>query len=167
MKRITAMILVLACCLGLCGCGQNGGIKDSASFYYQRSDLLSDSESGAISAEKRDITGHTEDLSYLISLYLMGPLDGSLQSPFPDSYRLEEVTLTDSELVIHLSGSGNDLRPSQFSLACGCLAMTCLELTQAESVTITCGNLSQTLTPGSLTLYDNVIGKEPTNGGTK
>lgn len=167
MKRMIAMILVLACCLCLWGCGQDGSIRDSASFYYQRGELLSDSESGAIAAEQRDITGHTGELSYLISLYLMGPLDDALRSPFPASCRLEEAALTDAELVIRLSGSADDLSPSQFSLACGCLALTCLELTQAETVTVVCGDLSQTLTADSLTLYDNVTVKEPTNGGTK
>jgi len=47
---------------------------------------------------------------------------------------------------------------AQFILACSCLTMTCLELTDAEHVTINSGDRSVTMSKSTLLLHDLTTG---------
>ena len=43
-------------------------------------------------------------------------------------------------------------------MACACLALTCLSFSNAEEVTIACGERTMTITPDNLLLTDDITG---------
>ena len=112
MKRIvclTVCVLML-----LCGCGK----KDTATFYYQRADYHTDMTDGMIAGEERDITGHTDSLSFLISMYLLGPTQSDLISPFPQNTKLLELQQKNTEVIITLSDNLHSMSDGKFTLGC-------------------------------------------------
>ena len=162
MKRFFSLLLVL-CLLGsLWGCSFSGNSKDQAVFYYCQKDYAFGAENGVITAEERDVTGHAGDISYLLSLYLMGPLDEELSFPFSGRTRLLGIEMVENTLCVELTDLGKSLTDSQFTLGCACLTMTCLELTDASQVTITSGERTVTMDESCLTLYDSITPGETT-----
>ena len=161
MNRFIAFALLLSLALSLWGCSR--GIQDGAAFHYCRKDYLYGQENGVIAPEQRDITGHVGDLSFLISLYLMGPLDEELKSPFPKNTRLELLEFTRHGLQIQLSPVPDSFTDSEFTLACACLTLTCLEITDKQTFTITSGERSVIMNRNNLILSDSTI--QETIGG--
>lgn len=162
MKRILSALLALFLLLSLCACDTDQ--EGTTRFYYQRTNFQygSGTEDGVIAPEKRNITGHGEDLSYLVSLYLAGPLDEELVSPFPKDVRTLRAEQIVSRVYVELSDVGTELSDAQFSLACACLSLTLLDLTNAYEVTIVSGERSLSLTRDQLTLADNVTENDAT-----
>lgn len=160
MKRIFLLFLVLL--MVTTGCG----VKEQAQFYYCQLEYSYESHESMIVSEKRDIQGYTDDLPFLISLYLMGPLDKEYACPFPKGTKLMNSTLENQILTLRLTDTPN-LSDAQYSLACACMALTCLDLCDATTVTIKSGNRSITIDPAMLTLNDNEIPTQDTNGGTQ
>lgn len=152
MKKTLSCILIACLLFSLYGCGFSG--KTQAEFYYCRTDYQYGTEPGVIQQELRDITGHTKDLSYLISLYLAGPARDELELPFPANTRMLSVEYVTDTVIITLSDL-SALSESRFSIGCACLAMTCLGLTNADYIHILSADRSITLTHNSLTIYDN------------
>lgn len=159
MKRI--LILLLCVLLLTSGCSA----RETANFYYQRAYFQYDTADGVIVAEERDISGHDNHMSFLLSLYLLGPQNAELISPLPAGTKLLSLERTGDTLVITLTDVGDSLTESEFSLACACLTMTCAELTRIQSVTTVSGEHSLTLTRDMLTLYDSGAPIETTTGG--
>ncbi len=151
MKRILSLCLLL--CLVLCGCGSER-IKEPVTFYYLRSDYEYFSQDGVIDSEEREASGHREDLSYLLALYLMGPTEEELRSPLPRSVWILAVEQENHQITIHLSDTLKDMTDLDYSLACACLSMTCLDMTDAQSITIASGARTVTMSRDTLTLYD-------------
>ena len=160
MKQRILIFLSMLLLLSLTACG----IHDNVDFYYCRTNFIYNSQNSAISKETRDVTGHTEDLPYLLALYLVGPLDENLQSPFPVNTRLINVTQEGSTLILQLSRQADMLNDSDFSLACACLTMTCIEISEASDVTIICEDRTVTMNRDLLILHD-VTTTETTDGG--
>lgn len=136
MKKLTALILILAVLFTLVSCGST--LKDPVSFYYLRTGdtLAYGYEDGLIATEEREAAGHVGDLEYLISLYLNGPLGDHLVSPFPSGVRLELLTRRQDSLTIVLSESFSHLSGMELSIACACLCRTAFGLTDANTITI-------------------------------
>lgn len=159
MKRLISLlictVLVLSGCKG----------SDMAHFYYPRAEIQYDCPDGVIASEERDTAGHGSHLSFLISLYLIGPLDSELASPFPTNTKLLSIEIKDSVLYIRLTDTSPALSDSQFTLACTCLTLTCLEITTVESVSITSGERDITLSRDQITLFDTGEPAETTIGG--
>ena len=158
MKRLLCFLFALML-LFLCGCTGSAG-EDPAVFYYCRTEYSFGSDSAVIAAEERDITGHEGDLQYLLSLYLVGPLDEELESPFPSRTKVLSVLQENDTILLEITDCSNLLSDVHFSLGCACLAMTTLDLTHAAQVTIISGEETVTLNPDSLLLYDNAIPTE-------
>ena len=158
------MLLLPACGIG----GQNNAVM--IPFYYLRDPdtFLYGSPDGVISFENRDISGHEAELNYLLMLYLKGPLDEGLESPFPDGSRLLQLIEKNGKLSITLNSSFATLKGMDLTLACVCLAKTCFSLTDAESIRImgkaADGTISidETITINSLLLEDTAL---PTENG--
>ena len=160
MKRILCLLLLLS--ILLCGCGK----KDDVTFHYRSADELDPKTGSVLGAETRDVTGYRDDAKFLISLYLAGPLDQDLQSAFPAGTTLQSLIIRDDQLTIQLYDLPQALSDSDFSLACACLTMTCMEFTEARSVTILCGDRTVTMNRSVLTFTDTPAATSPTNGGT-
>lgn len=149
MKRIICIFLAA---LMLAGCSFSFG--DRTEFYYCRREFDYYGDSPVIASEKRDVTGHADDLRYLLSLYLMGPVDTELVCPFPAGTRLTDVQQDDGTLTVILTDTSKSLSDPGFSLAAVCLGKTCMALTGAEAVTIVSGNRTTTVTEADLLLTD-------------
>lgn len=154
MKRFICMALCLLILYACCGCRSN--LDGDVSFYYCRNNYIYGEKNGVILAEKRNTPGHSGDLSYLLSLYLVGPMDETLYSPIPSETRLLSASLQDDTVSVSLSEFPADMSEVNISLAFSCLAMTCMEITDAQQVVITCGSRTVTLNQSSYLLYDNV-----------
>ena len=153
MKRIVAMILLMA--LLLCGCADK--MREPVTFYYVR-DSFEEDMSQVIGTEQREASGHRDNLLYLLALYLMGPAEDSLVSPLPSYTTILSAEQMDSTVTVQLTDTTASLSDGQFTLACSCLTLTCLEITDAEYVTIISGNRSVTLGKDSLVLLDLTTG---------
>ena len=154
MRRTLCILLCFLLLLTAAGCRNSS--TGTLSFYYCRNDFTYGSESGVIAAEKRDASGHENELSYLLSLYLVGPLDEALYSPFPSQTRLISAEVIDKTAVITLSELPESMTEPEITLAFGCLTLTCQDITGAEQVTITSGGRTVTMDRDSLLLYDDV-----------
>lgn len=159
MNRAVCLLLCGCCLIALCGCSvSSSGSGGPVSFYYRRADYQYHSSEKVIVPEQREISGHGGDLHYLVTLYLVGPLDDSLILPFPKGTRLLELEESGGSLLLTLSDKADSLSDSAFSLACACLALTCLSFSDAEEVTIVCGERTTTITPDNLLLTDDITG---------
>lgn len=155
MKRILSLF-VLGCLL-LCGCSRLPAQTGyTVNFYYVRSAYREDMTS-LMDSERRDPAGHQDDLSYLLALYLIGPSNDELISPIPSDTELLSVSQNGNSVTVELSDTGKTMSESHFALSCACLSMTCLDLTGAETVTVTSGSRTITMTRSNLFFTDHAI----------
>lgn len=153
MKRFSALILAVS--LLLSGCGILGErIKEPVTFYYLNAQYQYGSNAVVIVSEEREASGHLDDLSYLMALYLMGPTEEEHEMPIPRGTRILNVEQKGSKIYLKLSDLSETMSDSEFSLACACLTLTCLGLSDAAQVIITSGNRTTTMTHDSLTMLD-------------
>ena len=152
MKRFLSLMLILS--LLLSGCGFFGErIREPVTFHYLCNSYQEDLCCVFVS-EEREASGHTDDLSYLLALYLMGPAGEDLRSPLPAGTRIR-ADIQEGQILLELSEDAVSLSDPEYSLACACLTLTCLDITEAESVTVSCGDRSRTMTRSTLTLVDD------------
>lgn len=161
MKKFFALILSVALLTGLIACvAEDNSSPGQTCFYYPKARYTYGAKEMVLVPEQRDITGHESDLKYLLALYLVGPLDENLVSPFPAQVRLLSVQESDNRLLVRLTDSGKAINDAEFTLASGCMAKTCFDLMDVESVTIRSGARAVTLGPNDLLLFDDVIPEE-------
>lgn len=162
MKRIICLMLVSAFLL-LSGCyySESGDILEPVEFFYPRTTdhFVYGALDGVLAAEVREGSGHLGDLNYLITMYLRGPLDKELRSPFPSGCKLEEVRSGGNMLCLVLSSEFTELENTELTLACAALAKTCLSLSGMERIRIDSASgektFTITLTLDSLLLADH------------
>ena len=160
MKRLICLILAAVLLLPLLnGCGEQ--IKEPVTFYYLRRNYREEMD-GLIACEEREASGHRDSLEYLLAFYLMGPVDEELRSPLPRGTILFSLHQEGTELTLSISDTSSSLTDYEFSLACACLSLTCMDLVSVEEVTVTSGSRSLTLGRDSLTLTDNIKPEETT-----
>lgn len=140
MKRLICLILIPVLFLSGCGFGRNR-MKESVSFYYLREHSGSDDydvffTEGAIGAETREAAGHRNDLNYLLALYLQGPMDAQFESPFPVGSKIVDIRNENGELTIVMNTIASRFNDMELTIACACLAKTCMGLTDADVVTV-------------------------------
>ena len=157
MKRV----IVLLICISLLVCGCRELVSDPVTFYYVRKEYQEDM-TDIIASEEREAAGHRDDLSYLLQLYLMGPSDAELVSPLFTGTRILSVEYADGIINLELSDTSKTMTDTEFSLACACLTLTCMDLTDASEVNIISGNRSVTMDQSNLMLFDNVTDTEST-----
>ena len=116
---------------------------------------------GIIGSETREAAGHREDLNYLLSIYFRGPLNSEFSSPFPMGCRILETAQEDGNMTILLNPILAETTDLEVTIACACLAKTCMELTGADTVQIESRDLdgkvlfSRTFTGENLFLSDD------------
>ena len=162
MKRFLWLLGCLALVLTLAGCHspESGQIR----FYYCRDPEQYQyfEEDGVIRAEDRELLSHRGDLQYLMGLYLAGPLEEGLRSPFPQNTSLLSIRKQKDAVFVELSDLGGMLTDAEFTLACCCLTLTCLDAAQCDTVTITSGSRSVTMNADSILLFDGLTPQETT-----
>ena len=157
MKRLVCAALAATLLFITFGCRQQ--MKESVTFYYLNS-AYQETMDSPIVGEEREVAGHRDNLKYLLSFYLMGPISKDLVSPLPRGTLVYNITQEDTELTIELSNTSALLTDSEFSLACACLSMTCMGLANVENVTIVSGSRSLTISRDNLLLNDTVTPEE-------
>lgn len=135
-KVITAVLLFSLLLLSACG---NGKGSNSATFYFpiNPNHEANHSSETFYATEKREHNDDPQDLWHYLSIYLQGPLDESMITPFPESTQLVDLEILEDRVVIHLSEEFSQLSGIKLTTACACLSLTAFDLTGAEAVTIT------------------------------
>ena len=141
MKRLTAFLLLFLMLFSLCACSQEKEIVYPVTYHYLRSPLPGDEIShgaadSVIATDVRDGNGYQNDYTYLLDIYLLGPLDRNCRSPFPVGTNLKNLSLENGAATILLSDDFAELSGIDLTLACSCLTLTVMDMTGVESVTI-------------------------------
>lgn len=158
MKRLICLICFLA--LLLSGCSVTGDwIKEPVTFYYVHENYQKDMKQ-VIESELREASGHRDDLTYLLALYSMGPSSDKLKSPFPHNVQIMPIERTSDSIVLSLSENAQILTDAQFTLASACLALTCMDLTNAQQISVECAERKISINKDNLLLYADHV-QEP------
>lgn len=169
MKRAICLILSMALLLCLYACKQKeDAYQAPVSFYYTYpEDLITfNSENGVIAFETREAKDYANDLQGLFDLYLKGPKSDGLLSPFPDGVSIQSVTEEGNTLLLTLSPEFAKLSGLDLTIACACLSMTALDMTEFEAVKMSVdgglldGSSSVTMTRESLLRLDAAAAQE-------
>ena len=141
MKKTLILLLVLLLVTTLWGCEIGQSITDDpVNFYYPWSDLEAMMKQNphctVVGSELHEISGNRDSLAYVLSLYFLGPQDSALTSPFPKNTALLSVQEQAGRLTLTLSSNFSQLKGIDLTIACTCLAKTCLDLTDADSIYI-------------------------------
>lgn len=157
MKRLICWMLCFSFLFA--GCSVSGErIKEPVKFYYVRNDYQKNMEP-VISSEVREASGHSEDLSYLLALYTMGPSQKDLKATLPRNTKIVPSELTEESIVLTLSDGVLELSDTDFTLASACISLTCMELMDIQQVTVVCGEKNTTMQKDTLLLYHNLTEK--------
>ena len=137
MKRCICLLLILCMVIPFCGCAEEETSEPVRFFYLRYPDRYRyGSAEGVVTYEDRDASGHTGDVKYLLTLYLQGPADETLLSPFPGNLKLMDLTRREKDMYITLDARFLTLKGMDLTLACVCLARTALSLVNAQTVHI-------------------------------
>ena len=92
MRRFAALFLSLVIILGFAGCSTKGDTRiNPITFYYKNTDLRYNSEAKVLYGRDVDLENDQIPISEVVSLYLEGPDETFLESPFPPNARLEQA----------------------------------------------------------------------------
>lgn len=165
MKRIICLFVCLSLLLPCCGCKKvTEQSEEGICFYYLRTQLSYQTDRPAIEGEKRQIQ-QLDSWAQVLDVYLAGPESEDLVSPFPAGLRVLKTVMENGTVHISVSKNLADLTGLELTIACACLAMTCLELTGAETVVISPeeglldGQKSITMDKNTLLLIDMAEGE--------
>ena len=149
MNRMICFMLALLLSCSLFGCHYNdsGDFLEPVEFFYPRrpENYAYGAADGVLASEIREGTGHIGDLTYLLSLYLRGPQDEGLRSPFPAGCKPEIVRQDGDTVYLVLSAEFAALENVELTVACASLTKTCLSLTDARQVRIDSTSESKTI----------------------
>lgn len=156
MKRVTCLLLLILLLCALAGCHFEArrGTAAPVEFFYPRKpgSFVYGAADGVIGSELREFSGHMGDPDYLLSVYLRGPLDSNLRSPFPAGCRLVKAEITDETLCVVLSSEFTALENLELTLACASLAKTGLALGGFNQIRIEAASDAKTF---SITLHSD------------
>ena len=155
MKRFFTALLMISLLLSGCGFFQER-IMEPVTFHYLRSDYLYGKDSSVIVSEEREASGHRDDLSYLLALYLMGPVQKDSISPLPPGTRILKPEQHGNTVTLELTNPSYTFQDTELTLACVCLTLTSLDITDAQEVVITYQDRTVSMTRESLTMMDSV-----------
>jgi hypothetical protein len=140
MKKNICFLLILSLCLSGCTLGMDRW-KEPVTFYYLRDHSNADNYSvffgeGTIGSETREGSGHRNDLRYLITIYLQGPMDPQLRTLFPAGCQVTKIHLEDRQLTVSLNAVLSQLNDMEMTIASACLSKTCMGLADVDTVHI-------------------------------
>lgn len=166
MKRYSISILIVLLLFSFCGCKQKGtDFVEPVTFYYCN-DIVSNEISSndfynVFVGETHEGAGYINNLQALLALYLQGPADEALITPFPDDLQILSIHEENLHIALIVSNDFASLTGLDLTIACTCLSMTVMELTGCNSVLISAEstlldeNDSITMTRDILVFSDN------------
>lgn len=136
MKKV--LLICLALILTLFGCSQmQPSYSEPLVFYYPVNNIDFSMGSAYIQPEVREGDGVGDSLQETLDLYLKGPMDPSTYyTPFQHNTRVESISRDSQLLDITLSRGFATYTGLPLTIACACITMTCLELTDVQAVRI-------------------------------
>lgn len=166
MKRSIATLLLLCVGLSLCACSSD--LPEAMNFYYLRSGdaIRYGTEDGLIAAEQREVPGNLETPEAFLSLYLAGPLNTTLHSPFPEGTEVEHLVLHQNSLILVMNDTLQNLSGVERTAAYACLARTCFSWLDVKEIVVllpeteTQESFSITLTRDSFLFLDESLPAE-------
>lgn len=142
MKRIFILLTVLFCCLFLSSCSAQDDspayMVDPIRFYYCRT--VSDEpaayeyDTGSIGYEYRDLGEERLSPEQVLSIYLNGPENEDLRSPFPPELDAISVHLERGVLTVRFNGAIARLSGMDLTASAACLVHTMTQLDEIEFV---------------------------------
>lgn len=164
MKRLLILILVLGIGLSCAACTQDA--EEQTFFYYLRTrETIAYGEPDALVAPVCMDIPPELPFEDVIALYLSGPTDETLLSPFPQGTQLLSTIERKDMLVLVMSGEFSSLDGIQLTLAGTCLAVTCQELTGQGRIQVRSGEHIYDFDASNIVFLDDSAGtqgKEPT-----
>lgn len=133
MKKMIALALALL--LSLTGCGEPS-MRQPGNFYYRAAQTQFDSADGVIRSEQRELADLSDSITSILELYLQGPQDPDLVSPFPRNTHVVQAWVVDDALILTLSEEFAQLSGVDLTIACGCITKTASELMEVQKVRI-------------------------------
>ena len=161
MRRLIALLTLSVILLSGCS-SQKAEYDVPAKFYYPTNPEIFHEGSTAIAPEIREAVKYANNTEGLIALYLMGPVDESFLSIFPEGTVLIELQAKNAAAKIMLSDHFASLSGYELSTACACISMTLFDLFGVDEVNISVqnnlldGKKQITMTRDMLILYDNM-----------
>ena len=162
MKRIFCLILAISLLFLLPGCkDKEEPILEPVNFYYRNANISYDSSTGLISAQETESAGYDRNFLDILNLYLKGPIQDSFDHTFPSGTKALSLEFIGANAQIVVSNDFSRLSGIDLSIACACLSMTVMELTNSSSVTIRAesaplgGNDSITMGIDNILLFDD------------
>ncbi len=166
MKRWLLIILALTM---LTACEKSEITPQHVGFYYPRREIVYGAQDGVIALDSREISLDGSSLYDLLNMYLQGPADTDLISPFPPGASILEIAQRDN--CLHLTMNNDFFTPDSLnsSLSRASLAKTCFSLTDCEIITLHSSDRDTvlTITRNTFVLSDDgdninmTIGTEP------
>ncbi len=149
MKRTFCLLLAAWMCCFFCGChyGDSGDFLEPVEFFYPRQadDFVYGGADGIFGSEIREASGHTDDLNYLLSMYMRGPQDAQLRSPYPSGCRIKDIRYEDETLYLVFNEEFAELENVELSIACASLLRTCYAICDAKYVHVESVSDSKTI----------------------
>lgn len=145
MKRRICFLMCAVILLSLAACVSTPADtpQDPVKFYYPRTEFLYGKSNGVIGWEVRSGDIFQDDLALMFDSYLKGPSTDTLRNPFPKSLKFLDYSWNKGTLSLAFSREINFLKGVELTLACTCIAKTCFDLTDADSVQIMSGGTTE------------------------
>lgn len=134
MKRILCFLLMFAL-LFSAGCSRRQSKPEGTPFYYCVAEPAYGNGSTSISREYRSDVPE-DSLMAAFELYLAGPESAEMISPFPEGMKILSAVQEGDTVLLTVSMELTALTGLDLTMACGCLTMTSLALTDAKQVQI-------------------------------
>ena len=135
MKKIISVFLCILALFCMTGCKKTESYVQPVTFYYFHNDFSYDAHASAIQGEIRE-GAEMDSLEQTLTLYLQGPESEALSSPFPTGMVLISAVQEADTLLLTFTRQLGNLSGLDLTIACCCIARTCLELTDAVNITI-------------------------------
>jgi germination protein M len=135
MKKFLCLILLFSMLLWVAGCSEDAPEPEGVPFYYCILQPDYAPENAILSPEYRKEIA-VGSLEEQLALYLQGPISAELRSPFPEGSRLVGISQENGTVYVTLSPEITLLTGVDLTMACGCLTLTILSLTEAQQVQI-------------------------------
>lgn len=138
MKRMGALFLLFSLLIlwGCSGQPEAEQLQSPMKFYYKTLDENYGTVPAAMESELREVYGHETDYLWVLTEYFQGPRTSELTAPFQKATTVVSADLQDTQLRLNVSAELSELSGVDLTLACACIAMTCLEFPGVESVSI-------------------------------
>lgn len=137
MKRIVALVLCINFLISMAGCSLKGSDQEaSVIFYYLQSEEDYKGHDGIIAAVEQENLSASSDVYYLLAFYLNGPADSRYRSPFPAATKIISVKEDNGVITVITNSKLASLAGLELTNACACLALTCMNLMDAQQVSI-------------------------------